>query len=101
MKHDPANYRAMCEPFASQEVADAAVTEFFNDLEVLRKKHRIKDVTVVVETSARLDNDEEGYFTASLHLGDQLNKLRMLAVAYGSERVRFDESLAIAVRGKR
>ena len=99
--HDPALYRRMSEPFASIEEANEHVIPFFQELAELRKKYRIKDVSVVVECNV-LDPDgkEEGSSGASLHLGHALNKLHMLAREYGAERERFTAALGHEMRGR-
>ena len=100
VKHDPANYRAMCEPHASQEASQDAVNAFFDDVAAARKAHRIKDVVLLVECNVILSDGQEGVVTAASHCGAFENNLPMLARAYGAARAALNNLLDTVARGR-
>ena len=85
---DPATYRRMSEPLASQEEANKAVEAFFEDLRALREKHHIRDVVVVAQL-AYVDGGAEGLRIVTLTIGSRAEALPMLATAFGHERAQW------------
>lgn len=99
-KNDPANYRRVSEPFASQEEAQKAIDTFLDDeVAELRNKHRIKDVHICIEVHAITESGEVGMGMAA-HLGDPSKALQMVASEFGLQKKMWDDSIGVAVRGK-
>lgn len=94
MKNDPKHYREISTPFDTVEAGNAALRDFFADVEIARNKHRIPDVTVLCEISHVLDG-EEVRGSASASYGDSGRMLQMLAREYGAEQARHEERLAL------
>lgn len=83
-KNDPALYRRMCEPFASAEEANAALTAFYDELRALREKHRIADVHVTWSVNVVFP-DGETPSIGGAHIGDPAKAESMAAWAFGFE----------------
>lgn len=98
---DPANYRAMSVPHDSPDAAMEAMHAFLDEVEQVRKKHRIPDVTIVLKAAAFVGDGQEGDYSMSAHFGDPAHKLPMLATAYGGAREQYEAALAAAVRGNK
>ena len=90
---DPALYRRMSEPHASAAEGNAAVDAFAEGVRALREKHRLRDVVVIAQV-VYLDQDgQETIGHATQNIGDPLQTVGMLAVAYGREKQRVFELL--------
>lgn len=61
-KHDPNNYRAMSVPFDSAEKANDSIRAFFAAVEEARKKHRMREVLVIVEVAIQYPGEEDEMF---------------------------------------
>lgn len=82
-KADPDRYRMCSEPFANSEAADAAVRAFLDEVEAARVKHRVADVTYIIQDSLKSEDGEPGMFIITGHQGDSLKQEAMLAYALG------------------
>lgn len=92
--HDPENYRAMCVPHESQAAAEAALAAFLTELGELRKKHRIRDLTTVLEVSALSANGREGHYLVSHHHGDILRMVEISARAFARAQKDHEQTIA-------
>lgn len=97
-KNDPENYLLMSEPFESSDKANEAVSEFQKGIEELRKKHKIRDVLLVVNDSVKYSDGNIGEFMAHFSFGSALKRNVMAAYLYGQtsaeERERINKLLA-------
>jgi hypothetical protein len=84
---NPARYRRLSEPFPDQPTTLAALNEFYRGVAVLRERHRLPDVHVLVWVHVRDAAAEGGEDVArsSKHYGDTLRAAPMLAEALGRE----------------
>ncbi len=98
--NDPALYRRMSEPFPDSETANDAVQAFFAGVEKLREQHRISDVLVLAEIGVMTDGTETRG-AAQLFRGSRANIMPMLARAYGAERQRHEDDLALLMAAAR
>lgn len=85
-KSDTENYYNMSEPFNGEKEANEAVGKFFEELGELRKKHKIRDVLVVLYDSVKYDDGNCGEFMCTGNYGNQINCLPMAAYLYGQEQ---------------
>lgn len=81
--HDPKNYRAMSEPHATPEAANAALELFLNGVKELRRTCRIQDVHVCCAFTVLYGDGEEGTAMSDAHYGDVTRSEAMLAFAFG------------------
>lgn len=95
-RNDPKQYRELSQPFDSSEIANEALKRFFDDVEAARTKHKIADVTVIVEVRHMIDG-EEVRGSASSHFGDSRNRLPMIAREYGAERQRHEDEMGLLI----
>jgi hypothetical protein len=93
VKNDPENYYQMSEPFESSQQADEALSNFFKELGELRKKHKMRDVFVVVFDSTKYEDGIIGEFMTTHQYGSSLNGLPMTAYAYGQEQATHKERI--------
>lgn len=101
-KKDPDLYRRMSAPFLGNEEANAALDAFFEELSVIREKHRIGNVHTIVAVSALDREGQEGELISRLHLGDGLKAEAMTAYAYGSEQAERENLIVhMIAQGKR
>lgn len=73
-------YVEMCKPFENGGEANTALQGFFDDLEEIRKKHRIADVHTIVKVMIC-----NGSGISSMHVGDSRNGEMMCAWGLGQE----------------
>lgn len=66
---DPANYRAMSEPFSSPEAANEAIGKFFDMIQEARKACKIQDVHFIVKFHV-LHDERESVAITSGHIGN-------------------------------
>lgn len=76
--HDPANYRAMSEPYNSRATAMEAMEAFYNDVREARQRHRIADVVLVIRSTY---GPNETPLIHTAHMGDELKELPMVHFA--------------------
>lgn len=98
---DPDTYEAMQQPFESADAANEAMRAMFKDLGELRKKHRMANVTMVVNMRVRYPDKKVGETISWVHYGDSLREESMLAFAYGQASADRRESLAKLLAGKK
>jgi len=89
VENNPKLYRRMSEPFGSPSDGRKAIEAFFEELQALREKHHIRDVSVVW-TVACVDGNDETEMVGRAHLGSTAKELPMLAWALG----RAEEAMA-------
>lgn len=99
----PALYRKLSEPFASNDAAEAAIEAFYNDLTAIRAKHRIPDLSIVAQVNVLTEGDlatppTEVEKACSMHYGNKLNQVPMLAMALGQARRSLDEELGKLIK---
>ena len=91
---NPDLYRRLSAPKATFECANDAAKRFFDGIAKLREECGIPDVSVIVEIPHYVDDfKREVAAYATYHLGNQLNKLPMIARAYGAVRSEFDRAI--------
>ena len=81
-KSDPDNYYKMSQPHKDAEVANEAVSKFFDLVSKARKECNIADVIVTIQDTAKYQGGI-GQFTAISHYGDIMNKEAMAAYTLG------------------
>ena len=91
--HSPETYATLSEPFESLDAINAALMAFQKELYELRKKHRIRDLTVICEGSFLQDGEASEARVCS-HYGSSLRKLPALAYAYGEAKAEQEQMLA-------
>lgn len=89
---NPSLYHQLSEPFASLDACNEAFLAFQRELYDLRKKHRIRDLTVICEAAIVQDGDV-GDVRVCSHFGSSLRKLPALAFAYGEARAEQEAAL--------
>jgi len=97
--NDPATYEAMRVPHESAESVQDALRAFMADVKAARIKHRITDVSLVLQPRY-LRDEEPTACVLVMHLGEGLQCLPMLAQAYGEERRRVLAKLDAAAGGE-
>lgn len=98
---NPKLFRELSEPFTSNEEADKALRAFFDELGELRKKHRIRDLHMIVGGSVRTSDDDEGEFMSVMHYGDSSRAEAMSAYAYGVATAERQEVMSKFLKGTR
>lgn len=93
-EHNPKLYREMSEPHENMEALNAALGSFFDDVAELRKKHKLRDVVFIVNTSYVAKDGEE--IDGGVHgsFGNSLNHESMLAHTLGLVQANRQESIA-------
>lgn len=91
--HNPRLYEKLSEPFESLDAMNEAWLAFQTELRELRAKHRVRDVTIIMEGSF-LQDGEVGEARVCTHNGNSLRKLPALAFAYGEAKAEQDAMLA-------
>lgn len=81
---DPANYRAMSEPFASSDAANKAIELFFDMVQEARKTCKIQDVHILVKFHV-IEDEKEKVAMTSGHLGNNNEGIGMCAWGLKSE----------------
>ena len=87
-KHDPEKYRLLSEPFKSADIANDALTAFYEELAALREKHHVADLLVVTQVRVMLRPNEPGTALSSGYMGDSANAEILAAFGLGEETVR-------------
>lgn len=77
--YDAGMYHKLSEPFESTELCQSALDAFFDELYELRVKHKLADVSVIVQTSIR----DSGTVMWSAHCGSDQEKETMAAWHFG------------------
>lgn len=93
---NPALYRRMSEPHASQQDAAKAVSAFFDELQTLRERHRIRDLLCVAQV-AFVDGETEMVRAGVISIGSSMEALHLAAHAYGTLRSDTEAKLDAAV----
>lgn len=78
---DPKLYRQLNVPFDTDNLANDALTGFYEDVMAARIKHKIADVVVISQVSIAIDDDESVAISA-WSCGDVLKREAMCAWAY-------------------
>jgi hypothetical protein len=91
--HAAGLYAEMSVPFGSIDELNDAWMAFQTELRELRKKHRVRDVTIICEGSFMLDGEPAEARVCS-HTGSTLRKLPSLAFAYGEAKAEQELMLA-------
>jgi hypothetical protein len=99
IKKDPENYKQMAVPYENQDEANKAMSSFYDELSELRKKHKVRDLVVIVYGSV-ISDGEEGEFMNSMAFGNSINHLAMAAFAYGKEKQSHNEMIQKLLAGK-
>lgn len=82
--NDPANYRALSEPFENSDTANQAIEKFFDMVQEARKVCKIQDVHVLVKFHIIQDEVEKVAITSG-HLGNSVEGLGMCVWGIKSE----------------
>lgn len=93
---DPNNYREMCIPFEDPDELEVALRSFYDGVAELRKKSGLANVHILVVTPV-MDGGEEIEMGGSLHLGDSMKSLLMLAQAYGNAKGEYEHKMSALV----
>lgn len=96
-KANPSNYRRLCEPFESMEVANNAAQAFWEEFYELRNKHHIADCLVICRFAVATDKGE-GIVHMRMHAGDEMHAENMAAFALGAAQVERQEATARFIR---
>lgn len=99
-KADPDRYRMCSEPFADSDEADRAVRAFCDELEAARVKHRIADVSYIIQDSMQTESGEPGMFIITGHQGDSMKREAMLAYALGQCQKERETLIAELLAGR-
>lgn len=99
-KADPERYQVCSEAFADSDAADAAIRAFLDELEAARVKHRIADVSYIIQDSMKTDSGEPGMFIITGHQGDSLKREAMLAYALGQCQKEREQLIAELLAGR-
>ncbi len=91
---NPKLYREMSEPHPSVEAVNQALRAFFDEFGELRKKHKLRDVIAVVNTSYLKEDGEECDGGSWFGYGSSLNHEMMLAHTLGVVQTDRQELLA-------
>lgn len=92
--HQPDLFRRMAEPHESHDQCCDALNAFHADLRVLREKHKMANLFVVVGDSYRDDDGEPVDIVVTMTCGD-MNRMEMLA-AYGFGKMQADREATVA-----
>lgn len=100
---NPARYRDLSKPFENYDVANKALSAFYDELSELRQKHKIANVYVILKVNAVGEDGEEGEALSSMHMGSGLEAESLCAWAYGREQSRREQAIAALLKdgGKR
>lgn len=91
--HAPVTYAELSKPFESLDAMQEAWWAFQTELRELRAKHRVRDLTVILEGSF-LQDGELAEARVCAHNGSSLRKLPTLAFAYGEAKAEQEQMLA-------
>ncbi len=97
---DLENYMQLSIPFESTDKANEALTNFYNELGELRKKHKIPDVLIVTKGTVRYEDGEVGDYIQHSSFGNSLNALPMAAYAYGQIQADHESLISKLIAGK-
>jgi hypothetical protein len=97
-KQDPANYRAMSEPFKNPEEVNDALVNFYEAVEKARKQFRIADVHVVVKMNYITSGGDEAAGMTNAHYGNSLEAAPMCAWALGKAQAEFEEIIGARIK---
>jgi len=96
--NNPKLYREMSEPHATAAEVNASLQAFFDDLGELRKKHKLRDIVAIVNTSyLASDGIEEIDGGSWFGYGNSMNYEIMLAHTLGIVQTERQEMLARAM----
>ena len=94
-RSNPKLYRELSEPFASSEAVNEGLENFFADLGELRKKHKIRDLVVLVSLSyMSQDGTDELDTITQMEYGDAMKHEMMLAHTLGLVQAERQELIA-------
>ena len=99
--NDLDNYYKMSEPFESTDAANKAISTFYEELSLLRKKHKITDLLVVIKGSVKYSDGRLGEFIQHSNFGSSLNVGVMAAYAYGQAQADHEEKLNKLLAGNK
>lgn len=97
IKKDPETFSKCAMPHPDKAAAEAAVEAFLAAVADLRIKHRIKNMYMILETSA-LEGEAVVPYALSMFRGDATAALPMVATAYGAERERHEQMIVMAIK---
>ena len=97
---DPDNYTQMSVPFESSELANEALSGFYNELREIRKKYKIPDVLIVTKGSVKTEDGTTGDYIQHSSFGNSLNQLPMAAYAYGQIQAEHEALISKLIAGK-
>lgn len=101
-KNDPNTYLEMSKPHESVDKANEDLEKFYEEVSELRKKYKLREVFVIVETPVIFNSEEE--FSDSIsncYFGNALNKERICTYAYGQAKQEQEEMIGKYLKGKR
>lgn len=101
IKNDPENYYKMSEPFESSDLANEAIKQFHDELAELRKKHKIRDVLIVLNGAVRYEDGNVGEYMICNTFGSVMNAMTMAAFAYGQEKENHSEIIGKLLANKK
>lgn len=99
MGPNPKLYRSLCEPFASNNELNESLGEFFKDVEAARERHKLRDVTIIVNASYLSAEGDESEGMAHLYLGDSRRAEGMAAWALGREQAIRQDTIGGILKG--
>lgn len=98
--NDPENYRELSAPFGSEDIANEALTKFYEELGELRKKHKIPDLLAIVKGDMKYTDGQQGTFMNYSAYGNSLNVPIMAAFAFGQTQAEHREMINKLAAGK-
>jgi hypothetical protein len=96
---DPDNYAKMSVPFENADAANEALSKFFDEIDVIRKKYKIPDVLIVTKGEIVFE-EGIGSFMQHSNFGNSLNVLAMAAYVYGRSEQEHKERISKLLTGK-
>lgn len=100
-KNDPDNYFKLSTPHEGPQAADEAMEKFYNEIGELRKKYKIRDVSIIVYDSIKYEDGKTGEFMNVFGYGNSLNQLPMVAFAFGQEQKSHMERINKIISGEK
>ncbi len=97
--NDPENYHNLSAPFESAELANKAISDFYDEVNVIRKKYKIPDLLITIKGSVKYESGQ-GEFMNIISFGNQLNQVPMAAYTYGKTQTDYRELINKISTGK-
>lgn len=87
--NNPELYHKLSQPFESAEEANKSLAAFHAELSLLRQKHKLPDMLVVVMADTKYEDGNIGQFFQQFGFGSQQNQAILAAYAHGKAQADF------------